>query len=93
MRDDNRLWRQKAACKDNPFYSPDDWFPEKDETETVDETIILGVKTVCNFCPVKSECLEASLDAREEYGIWGGLDAQERFDIWSKDFPGLIHIA
>jgi WhiB family redox-sensing transcriptional regulator len=29
-------------------------------------------------CPVREECLQAALEIREPYGIWGGLTEGER---------------
>ena len=35
-------------------------------------------KTICNSCPVKSECLEFALNDGIEFGIFGGVTANER---------------
>jgi len=37
-----------------------------------------AAKAVCALCPVRPECRQYALAAREEFGIWGGLDAAER---------------
>jgi WhiB family redox-sensing transcriptional regulator len=34
--------------------------------------------TVCGPCPLRTECLAEALDARHEYGVWGGLTERER---------------
>lgn len=35
-------------------------------------------KKVCGGCEIKNECLEYSLDAEEEFGVWGGVGEVER---------------
>ncbi|MGH3369724.1 MAG: WhiB family transcriptional regulator [Nocardioidaceae bacterium] len=29
-------------------------------------------KSLCGTCPVRTECLNAALDRREPWGVWGG---------------------
>jgi WhiB family transcriptional regulator, redox-sensing transcriptional regulator len=40
-------------------------------------------KTICNSCPVKSECLEFALNDGIEFGIFGGATPQERKQLVS----------
>ena len=35
-------------------------------------------KRLCAGCPVRMQCLQAALDAGEEFGVFGGLDRKER---------------
>lgn len=35
-------------------------------------------KVVCRGCPVRLECLAEALDARIEWGVWGGMTERER---------------
>ena len=37
-----------------------------------------SVRVFCQNCPVKRECLAEALDARMEWGIWGGMTERER---------------
>ena len=37
-----------------------------------------AAKAVCAGCPVRQECRDAALAAREPYGVWGGLSEDER---------------
>ncbi|MHA6758045.1 WhiB family transcriptional regulator [Streptacidiphilus sp. PAMC 29251] len=37
-----------------------------------------AAKQVCGHCPVREPCLQFALDAREPYGVWGGLTEEER---------------
>ncbi|MFK0143257.1 WhiB family transcriptional regulator [Streptomyces murinus] len=60
-------WEERAACR----------------TADPDELFVEGVaqnsaKALCNGCPVRTECLAHALDAREEFGIWGGMTERER---------------
>jgi len=44
-----------------------------------------AAKQVCNDpCPVKAECMRASLEKRERYGVWGGLTPRERKNIFKQ---------
>ena len=52
---------------------PEEFFPAKGDSDTVKRA-----KAVCAECPVKAECLEAALENREQYGVWGGLNVTER---------------
>ena len=40
-------------------------------------------KTICNSCPVKSECLEFALNDGIEFGIFGGATPHERKQLVS----------
>lgn len=33
---------------------------------------IARAKALCGECPVRDECLEAALERKEPYGVWGG---------------------
>lgn len=35
-------------------------------------------KLICRGCPVRTECLAEALDARIEFGVWGGMSERER---------------
>ncbi|WP_131771004.1 WhiB family transcriptional regulator, partial [Candidatus Protofrankia californiensis] len=37
-----------------------------------------AAKAVCARCPVIQACAEHALQAREPYGVWGGLSESER---------------
>lgn len=69
-------WQDIAACKGmDPiiFFGPENAETVKEKHDRED-----SAKAVCSTCPVKKECLEYALDARESYGIWGGLTELER---------------
>ena len=60
-------WTSLAACKRS---DPDELF--------VQGAAQNRAKTVCQGCPVKSECLADALDNRVEFGVWGGMTERER---------------
>ena len=61
-------WTRWALCAQT---DPDMFF--SDSTSQTEQA-----KTICSQCPVRFECLCSSLEAREEFGVWGGLDRDER---------------
>ncbi|MFE7461718.1 WhiB family transcriptional regulator [Nocardiopsis terrae] len=36
------------------------------------------VKFICRGCPMQTECLAEALDARINFGVWGGMTERER---------------
>ena len=59
-------WAARARCRGGP----DDMFVSGAEQHRA--------KAVCLGCPVRSECLAEALDARLQWGVWGGLTERER---------------
>ncbi len=57
-------WEDIAACRAVPN-AADLFFSE-------DIGDIAAAKRVCADCSVLAECLEAALDRRELFGVWGG---------------------
>lgn len=41
-------------------------------------TQITEAKTICNRCPVITQCLSWALETGQDAGIWGGLSEDER---------------
>lgn len=67
-----RDWRNKAACRD---VDPELFFPVGDRGPALAQ--IAEAKSVCQRCPVMSECLQHALAALPD-GIAGGQTAEER---------------
>lgn len=61
-------WRDDAACRG---LDPAKWYPHTGERNDV-------AKAICAGCPVRAECLEFAIAAREDFGIWGGMSERER---------------
>jgi WhiB family transcriptional regulator, redox-sensing transcriptional regulator len=69
-------WQDRAACKGmDPtlFFGPEHTEVVKEKRDREE-----AAKAVCRACPVQQECLEHALEAKEAYGIWGGLTELER---------------
>lgn len=72
-------WHQAARCRSPYAPSVEVFFPRPLSAVT-DRVRALAC---CACCPVRDECLEATLeieerDRRHPYGIFGGLDADAR---------------
>jgi WhiB family redox-sensing transcriptional regulator len=60
----------EAGCVDT---DPELWFPELDSLWKISQA-----KSICDRCPVKSECLDYAIDNKMREGIWGGMSPTER---------------
>jgi WhiB family redox-sensing transcriptional regulator len=68
-------WQAQAACRGLDtanFYHPEN---ERGPSRVRRE---MQAKAICSRCPVIKQCLRWALEAREPYGVWGGLSAEER---------------
>ena len=55
---------------------PDAFFPEDLGTgETQGRKM---ARELCQGCPLRLQCLEYALEAKEPFGIWGGMTTKER---------------
>ncbi len=72
----DRSWQPIALCRGSHshLFFPPSSSERKDERERRE----MRAKSICQICPVNSECLEYALTIREPYGIWGGLTETER---------------
>jgi hypothetical protein len=39
---------------------------------------------ICAGCPVRVECADYAVRAREPYGVWGGLSEEDREQIYAR---------
>jgi WhiB family redox-sensing transcriptional regulator len=71
-----------AECRENPdVFFPEDW----DIPGMADSAKARNLaKQICLRCPIKSECLQYAIEAKEQHGVWGGLTAHERRDLRQK---------
>lgn len=67
MRDGH--WTASAACGAGRV-SPDALFVEGSAQR--------DARAVCVSCQVRLECLADALDARADFGVWGGMTERER---------------
>jgi len=65
-------WMQRAACL---RHDPDLWFP--DGVGAIAAGHARDAKAVCQWCPVRLECLQQAVTVGERFGIWGGVSAKD----------------
>ena len=65
-------WSDHGACVG---HDPEVFYPLPLPNGRVD---LRPARTICAGCPVRQPCLEYAIEAREPYGIWGGLTQAER---------------
>jgi WhiB family redox-sensing transcriptional regulator len=65
---EERPWMVFGACRDT---DPAVFFPTT--RDGVDEAL-----AVCATCPVRSDCLDYAIEARERFGVWGGMTEKQR---------------
>jgi WhiB family transcriptional regulator, redox-sensing transcriptional regulator len=73
---EDQEWREHASCLDFSavlFFGFDDSESPAEKRLREDQA-----KTVCVECPVRQDCLDYALSARESHGIWGGMTDVER---------------
>jgi len=63
-------WQDRGACANQDTEA---WFV-RSESSSFGEP----AKQICTTCPVRRDCLAASLVFGETFGIWGGLDSHQR---------------
>lgn len=71
-------WHSRGACTKA---DPDLFYHPPHETGVPKERRIRAAKAVCDECPVKALCRTWALEAREDFGTWGGLSEDERAAI------------
>jgi WhiB family redox-sensing transcriptional regulator len=57
---------------------PDVFFPEDYLTKDMKERAAQTAKALCDSCPVKMQCFEYAIVAKERFGVWAGTLPGER---------------
>ncbi len=65
---EERPWMVFAACRNA---DPLVFFPTT--RDGVDEAL-----AICATCPVRADCLDYAVEARERFGVWGGMTEKQR---------------
>ena len=81
--------KENAECRENPdIFFPEDWDHWRDylDRQKGGHTGMSAkarnlAKEMCMRCPLRSQCLDYALEAKEPAGIWGGLTAFERMSL------------
>ncbi len=72
---ENWEWQLLGSCRQQDvelFFHP---YGEREPSRSRRERAALAI---CASCPVLTQCRRYSLEAREPYGVWGGLTETER---------------
>ena len=62
---------------------PDEMYEEEDNADSRAMQHI--IKKICGDCPLRYDCLDYAITAREQHGIWGGLTTKEREEVHRKE--------
>ena len=63
-------WQDRGACANRDTEA---WFVRSEGSSFGEPA-----KQICTTCPVRRDCLAASLVFGETFGIWGGLNSHQR---------------
>lgn len=69
-------WKLAGLCTTEA--DPNDWFLSERNDSRATRQRVRDLKAICERCPVRERCLEASIENREPFGIWAGLTPSER---------------
>lgn len=72
--DEIETWRKRALCKDYPV---EYWYPENPTAQGA----FAQAKSICDRCPVESECLDYAVANAEIHGMWGGKTERQRYKL------------
>lgn len=73
-------WHRQALCARLPLDLSDALFFGVEGRLAPEHLIVAakGARRICAQCPVRRECLTASLENREAYGVWAGISGRQR---------------
>ena len=74
-------WQEFALCRS---VDPLLFFHPQNERGSSRSRRDQSAKRVCASCPVRLECADYAIRAREPYGVWGGLSEDDREAIYRK---------
>ena len=75
------FWQEHASCREaDPLL----FFHPQNERGSSRLRRDRAAKTVCAGCPVRLECADYAVRAREPYGVWGGLTEEDREAIYAR---------
>jgi WhiB family transcriptional regulator, redox-sensing transcriptional regulator len=74
-------WQEHGSCR---TADPTLFFHPQNERGSARRSRDLAAKAVCASCPVRIECADYAVRAREPYGVWGGLTEEEREAIYAR---------
>lgn len=82
------FWQEHGACR---LVDPTLFFHPQNERGVARIRRDRSAKAICARCPVRLECADYAIRAREPYGVWGGLSEEDRERIYrrldSQNYP------
>ena len=75
------FWQEQGACR---RVDPTIFFHPQNERGLSRIQRDRTAKAVCASCPVRLECADYAIRAREPYGVWGGLSEEDRERIYRR---------
>lgn len=72
-------WQERGSCRET---DPTLFFHPQNERGLSRLRRDRAAKAVCARCPVRMECADYAIRAREPYGVWGGLTEEDRERIY-----------
>mgnify|MGYP006283445779 FL=1 len=74
-------WQEHGSCREaDPLL----FFHPQNERGSSRVKRDRAAKRVCASCPVRLECADYAVRAREPYGVWGGLSEEDREHIYRR---------
>jgi len=75
------FWQDYGACRSaDPLL----FFHPQNERGSARLRRDRAAKLICASCPVRVECADYAVRAREPYGVWGGLSEEDREQIYAR---------
>jgi WhiB family redox-sensing transcriptional regulator len=74
-------WQDHGACR---TADPLLFFHPQNERGSARVRRDRAAKMICAGCPVRVECADYAVRAREPYGVWGGLSEEDREQIYAR---------
>ena len=74
-------WQERGLCQ---TADPDVFFHPQNERGMARLRRDRAAKAICGTCPVRVECADYAIRAREPYGVWGGLTEEEREALYPR---------
>ncbi len=75
------FWQERGSCRGA---DPTLFFHPQNERGLARLHRDRQAKVICATCPVRLECADYAIRAREPYGVWGGLTEEDREHIYRR---------
>lgn len=79
-----RQWADRGSCVDRPEVFYNDEHDSKGHRRQKEKL----ATDMCDRCPVLAQCRRYAIEARELYGVWGGLTEMQRHTLAGRQRTG-----